>query len=81
MVASSFKALLYLTNFSNVLHSYRVLFPPYKVVRLVTAGLTALQSAEQRWLYLFDALEGRKYSIASRHLKDAKCHIIEATRG
>lgn len=56
-------------------------FATYKVVRLVTAGLKAVQSAEQQWLAVISALKERKYSHASRHLQDAKRYIADAMRG
>lgn len=55
--------------------------PGIKVVNLVRGGLQAVQSAEQRWLALMEALSARKYSSASRHLREAKRFVGNAMKG
>ncbi|CAM9656938.1 unnamed protein product, partial [Pylaiella littoralis] len=51
-----------------------------KVVRLVTAALKAVLSAEQRWLQATSALRERKYLSVLQLLKGTKRFISDATK-
>lgn len=51
-----------------------------KVVRLVTAALKAVSSAEQRWMQATDALKERKYLSALQLLRETKRLIYDATK-
>lgn len=51
-----------------------------KVVRLVTAALKAVLSAEQRWLQATSALRERKYLSVLQLLRETKRFISDATK-